>query len=65
MVLEYLFVLGGRNKDAAVRFGIADEKLGRRHQVPGDRQAARTRRGRAIRTIPCSSASGSRGRGEA
>lgn len=26
MVLEYLFVLGGRNKDAAVRFGIADEK---------------------------------------
>ena len=26
MVLEYLFVLGGRNKDAAVRFDIADEK---------------------------------------
>ena len=26
MVLEYLFVLGGRNKDAAARFGIADEK---------------------------------------
>lgn len=26
MVLEYLFVLGGRNKDAARRFGIADEK---------------------------------------
>ncbi|HEX5053796.1 MAG TPA: sigma-70 family RNA polymerase sigma factor [Planctomycetota bacterium] len=26
MVLEYLFVLGGRNKDAAIRFGIADEK---------------------------------------
>lgn len=26
MVLEYLFVLGGRNKDAAERFGIADEK---------------------------------------
>ncbi len=26
MVLEYLFVLGGRNKDAANRFGIADEK---------------------------------------
>lgn len=26
MVLEYLFVLGGRNKDAAVRFRIADEK---------------------------------------
>jgi RNA polymerase sigma-70 factor, ECF subfamily len=26
MVLEYLFVLGGRNKDAADRFGIADEK---------------------------------------
>jgi RNA polymerase sigma-70 factor (ECF subfamily) len=26
MVLEYLFVLGGRNKDAAVRFGIDDEK---------------------------------------
>ncbi|MCU0865267.1 MAG: sigma-70 family RNA polymerase sigma factor [Planctomycetes bacterium] len=26
MVLEFLFVLGGRNKDAAVRFGIADEK---------------------------------------
>ena len=26
MVLEYLFVLGGRNKDAATRFGIADEK---------------------------------------
>jgi RNA polymerase sigma-70 factor (ECF subfamily) len=25
-VLEYLFVLGGRNKDAAKRFGIADEK---------------------------------------
>jgi len=25
-VLEYLFVLGGRNKDAAARFGIADEK---------------------------------------
>ncbi|HLU37956.1 MAG TPA: sigma-70 family RNA polymerase sigma factor [Planctomycetota bacterium] len=25
-VLEYLFVLGGRNKDAARRFGIADEK---------------------------------------
>ncbi len=26
MVLEYLFVIGGRNKDAATRFGIADEK---------------------------------------
>ncbi len=26
MVLEYLFVIGGRNKDAALRFGIADEK---------------------------------------
>lgn len=26
MVLEYLFVVGGRNKDAAERFGIADEK---------------------------------------
>lgn len=26
MVLEYLFVLGGRNKDAAARFQIADEK---------------------------------------
>ncbi len=26
MVLEFLFVLGGRNKDAATRFGIADEK---------------------------------------
>ena len=26
MVLEYLFVLGGRNKDAATRFQIADEK---------------------------------------
>ncbi|MFO1051850.1 MAG: sigma-70 family RNA polymerase sigma factor [Planctomycetota bacterium] len=26
MVLEYLFVLGGRNKDAATRFGIPDEK---------------------------------------
>jgi hypothetical protein len=26
MVLEYLFVLGGRNKDAATRFGITDEK---------------------------------------
>jgi len=26
MVLEYLFVIGGRNKDAARRFGIADEK---------------------------------------
>lgn len=26
MVLEYLFVLGGRNKDCAKRFGIADEK---------------------------------------
>ncbi len=25
-VLEYLFVLGGRNKDAAKMFGIADEK---------------------------------------
>lgn len=25
-VLEFLFVLGGRNKDAAKRFGIADEK---------------------------------------
>ena len=25
MVLEFLFVLGGRNKDAAARFGIADE----------------------------------------
>ncbi len=25
-VLEYLFVLGGRNKDAATRFKIADEK---------------------------------------
>lgn len=27
MVLEALFVLGMRNKDAAARFGIADEKL--------------------------------------
>jgi RNA polymerase sigma-70 factor (ECF subfamily) len=27
MVLEYLFVIGGRNKDAAARFGIEDEKL--------------------------------------
>jgi RNA polymerase sigma-70 factor (ECF subfamily) len=27
MVLESLFVLGRRNKDVAVRFGIADEKL--------------------------------------
>ena len=27
MVLEYLFVLGGRNKDAATRFGIADSGL--------------------------------------
>lgn len=26
MVLEYLFVIGGRNKDAAIRFDIADEK---------------------------------------
>ena len=26
MILEYLFVLGGRNKNAAARFGIADEK---------------------------------------
>ena len=26
MVLEYLFVIGGRNKDAAMRFGISDEK---------------------------------------
>lgn len=26
-VLEYLFVLGGRNKDAAERFGIRDEKI--------------------------------------
>ncbi len=26
MVLEYLFVLGGRNKDAALRFNLADEK---------------------------------------
>ncbi|MFN3245013.1 MAG: RNA polymerase sigma factor [Planctomycetota bacterium] len=26
MVLEFLFVMGGRNKDAAARFGIADEK---------------------------------------
>ncbi|MCB9877091.1 MAG: sigma-70 family RNA polymerase sigma factor [Planctomycetes bacterium] len=26
MILEYLFVLGGRNKDAAARFGVADEK---------------------------------------
>jgi len=26
MVLEYLFVIGGRNKDAAERFGISDEK---------------------------------------
>lgn len=26
MVLEYLFVLGGRNKDCAKRFGIDDEK---------------------------------------
>ena len=26
MVLEYLFVLGGRNKDAAARFDIDDEK---------------------------------------
>ena len=26
MILEYLFVLGGRNKDAAARFGIPDEK---------------------------------------
>lgn len=26
MILEYLFVLGGRNKNAATRFGIADEK---------------------------------------
>lgn len=26
MVLEYLFVIGGRNKDAAMRFGITDEK---------------------------------------
>ena len=25
-VLEFLFVLGGRNKDAATRFGISDEK---------------------------------------
>jgi len=25
-VLEYLFVLGGRNKDAAEKFGISDEK---------------------------------------
>lgn len=26
MILEFLFVLGGRNKDAAKRFGIDDEK---------------------------------------
>lgn len=26
MILEYLFVLGRRNKDAATRFGVADEK---------------------------------------
>lgn len=26
MILEYLFVLGGRNKEAAKRFGIEDEK---------------------------------------
>jgi RNA polymerase sigma-70 factor (ECF subfamily) len=26
MILEYLFVSGGRNKDAARRFGVADEK---------------------------------------
>ncbi len=26
MILEYLFVLGGRNRDAAARFGIEDEK---------------------------------------
>jgi RNA polymerase sigma-70 factor (ECF subfamily) len=26
MILEYLFVLGGRNKDAAARFGVEDEK---------------------------------------
>lgn len=26
MILEYLFVLGGRNKDAASRFGVEDEK---------------------------------------
>ena len=26
MILEYLFVVGGRNKDAARRFGIEDEK---------------------------------------
>jgi len=26
MILEYLFVIGGRNKDAAARFGIEDEK---------------------------------------
>ena len=26
MILEYLFVLGGRNKNAAARFGISDEK---------------------------------------
>lgn len=26
MILEYLFVIGGRNKDAAKRFGVADEK---------------------------------------
>ena len=25
-VLEYLFVVGGRNKDAAARFGMDDEK---------------------------------------
>lgn len=25
-ILEYLFVMGGRNKDAAARFGIEDEK---------------------------------------
>ena len=26
MILEYLFVIGGRNKEAAERFGISDEK---------------------------------------
>lgn len=26
-ILEFLFVLGGRNKDAAARFGIRDEKI--------------------------------------
>jgi len=26
MILEYLFVIGGRNKEAAARFGVSDEK---------------------------------------